>query len=93
MRPSGRAQEKKIIEVNAVSLRDFTTDKHQKVDDTPYGGGAGMVMKPEPMYAALKHPDAIPFRKADGLSKVKKIFSGDIKRRSGLYCFAARAAV
>ena len=77
----GRAQEKKIIEVNAVSLRDFTTDKHQKVDDTPYGGGAGMVMKPEPMYAALKHLDAIPFRKADGLSKVKKIFSGDIKKK------------
>ncbi len=51
----GRAQKEKIIKVNAVNLRDFTTDKHQKVDDTPYGGGAGMVMKPEPIYRALAH--------------------------------------
>ncbi len=50
----GRAQKKKKIKVNAINLRDFATDKHQKVDDTPYGGGAGMVMKPEPIYRALK---------------------------------------
>jgi len=49
-----RAIKKKIIKINAVNLRDFTTDKHQKVDDTPYGGGAGMVMKAEPIYKALK---------------------------------------
>jgi tRNA (guanine37-N1)-methyltransferase len=49
-----RAIKKKIIKINAINLRDFTTDKHQKVDDTPYGGGAGMVMKPEPIYKALK---------------------------------------
>lgn len=49
----GRAQAEKLITVNAVDLRDFTTDKHRTVDDTPYGGGAGMVMKPEPIYRAL----------------------------------------
>lgn len=76
-----RAQEKKLIDVNPVNLRDFTEDKHRTVDDTPYGGGPGMVMKPEPIYKALKSLDAIPFHKADGLSKVKKIFTMDIKNK------------
>ncbi len=77
----GRAQKNKIISVNAVQLRDFTTDRHKTVDDTPYGGGAGMVMKPEPLYAALKKLDAIPFNKVDGLTKVKKIFNGSLKNK------------
>jgi len=76
-----RAQKNKIIEVNAVHLRDFAEDKHQKVDDSPYGGGAGMVMKPEPLYKALLSLDAIPFRKATALSKLKKIFDGSLKRK------------
>ena len=49
-----RAQKNKLIKINAVNLRDFTDDKHKTVDDTPYGGGAGMVMKPDPIYVALK---------------------------------------
>jgi len=49
-----RAIKNGIIKVNAINLRDFADDKHQKVDDTTYGGGAGMVMKPEPIYLALK---------------------------------------
>lgn len=77
----GRAQKNKIISVNAVQLRDFTTDRHKTVDDTPYGGGAGMVMKPEPIFAALKSLDAIPFGKVDGLTKVKKIFNGSLKNK------------
>lgn len=44
----GRAAEDGILDLNVTNLRDFTTDKHRKVDDTPYGGGAGMVMMPEP---------------------------------------------
>ncbi len=72
----GRAQKNKIITVNPIQLRDFTTDKHKTVDDTPYGGGAGMVMKPDIIYAALKSIDAIPFKKVDGLTKIKKIFTG-----------------
>ncbi len=55
----GRAQKNKIIKINPVQLRDFAFDKHQKVDDTPYGGGAGMVMKPEPIYRALKSLKAL----------------------------------
>lgn len=72
----GRAQKNKIIKVNAINLRDFTDDKRKTVDDTPYGGGAGMVMKPEPIYKALKSIDAIPFKKVSGLEKVKKVFNG-----------------
>lgn len=68
-----RGQAAGVIDVDSVNIRDFTTDKHRQVDDTPYGGGAGMVMKVEPIHAALKSIDAIPFRKSDGLTKVTKI--------------------
>jgi tRNA (guanine37-N1)-methyltransferase len=54
-----RAQEKGIVELHIHNLRDWTTDKHHVVDDAPFGGGQGMVMKPEPIFAAvedLKHP-------------------------------------
>lgn len=49
-----RAIEKKIIEINVYNLRDFTTDKHKTVDDRPFGGGAGMVFKPEPIFKAVE---------------------------------------
>ena len=45
-----RAMENGLIELNAVNIRDYTLDKHMKVDDYPYGGGAGMVMQAEPIY-------------------------------------------
>lgn len=48
----GRAKEKDIIDINLINIRDFSEDKHKKVDDTPYGGGAGMVMKPDVVYSA-----------------------------------------
>jgi len=48
-----KAQEKKIISINLVDIRDFTEDKHNTADDKPYGGGPGMVMKPEPISKAL----------------------------------------
>jgi tRNA (guanine37-N1)-methyltransferase len=48
-----RALTKEKIKINIINLRDFTEDKHKTVDDTPYGGGAGMVMKVEPLYAAV----------------------------------------
>ena len=46
----GRATEKNIIEINLINIRDFSKDKHKKVDDTPYGGGAGMLMRPDVVY-------------------------------------------
>lgn len=49
-----RAREKKLITVKVRNLRDYTTDKHHKVDDRPYGGGPGMVMKVEPIFKAVQ---------------------------------------
>ena len=51
---TGRAMEKGLISVEAVNIRDYSTDKHRHVDDYPYGGGAGMVMQPGPVYAACE---------------------------------------
>lgn len=50
----GRAIENKVIDINLINIRDFSKDKHKKVDDTPYGGGAGMVIKPDVVYDAYK---------------------------------------
>ena len=49
-----RAQENRIVELYIHNLRDWTTDKHHVVDDAPFGGGQGMVMKPEPIFAAVE---------------------------------------
>src|SRR5437899_10730816 len=49
-----RAQEKGIVALHIHNLRDWTTDKHHIVDDAPFGGGQGMVMKPEPIFAAVE---------------------------------------
>ena len=48
------AREKGLVEINVHDLRKWTTDKHKTVDDTPYGGGPGMIMKIEPIYKAIK---------------------------------------
>lgn len=83
----GKAQESGLIEFKAHDLRNWTTDKHKTVDDTPYGGGAGMVMKPEPWGQALDSvltddsvvvfttPAGIPFTQglAQELSKEKHL--------------------
>src|SRR3954469_22150437 len=49
-----RAQENGALELHIHNLRDWTTDKHHVVDDAPFGGGQGMVMKPEPIFAAVE---------------------------------------
>ncbi len=56
----GRAREKGLVEYRMVNLRDFTHDRHRTVDDEPYGGGAGMVLKPEPFFEALDALDPDP---------------------------------
>lgn len=50
----GRARKKGLIELNCRNIRDYTQDKHRRVDDTPYGGGMGMVMQAEPIYNCYK---------------------------------------
>lgn len=58
----GKAIAKEIATVNIVNPRDFTTDKHRKVDDLTYGGGVGMLLKPEPMFAAVESLPVLPPR-------------------------------
>ena len=55
----GKARQDGLLELNVHDLRTFTTDRHRTVDDTPYGGGAGMVMKPEPWAQALESVAAV----------------------------------
>lgn len=74
-----RALERKIVEMNVYNLRDFTTDKHRVVDDYPYGGGPGMVMKPEPFFKAIESikKDGIP-RHTIMLSPQGRVFEQNI---------------
>lgn len=58
----GKALAKQIAQVNLANPRDFTTDKHRKVDDEPYGGGVGMLMKPEPIFSAVESLPVLPRR-------------------------------
>jgi tRNA (guanine37-N1)-methyltransferase len=81
----GRAIKNNLIEVGTHNLRDYTEDKHRKVDDTPYGGGAGMVMKIEPIYQAV---NSIRLRNKKSRvilfsAKGKKYTQKDAKRLSG----------
>ncbi|MDR3256885.1 MAG: tRNA (guanosine(37)-N1)-methyltransferase TrmD [Endomicrobium sp.] len=61
-----RASEKEILKINITDIRFFSKDKNKKVDDKPFGGGVGMVMKPEPLYDAIKSTGA---RKKNGAYK------------------------
>ncbi len=54
----GRAAENGLVSFDVVNIRDYSTDKHRKTDDTPFGGGAGMVMLPQPAFDALRSLDA-----------------------------------
>lgn len=58
----GKALAKQIADVHLTNPRDFTTDKHRRVDDEPYGGGVGMLMKPEPIFAAVESLPVLPRR-------------------------------
>jgi len=63
----GRARERGLLDLRIWDLRDFTADRHRQVDDAPYGGGAGMVMKAEPFFAAV---DAIRAERGSGIPRV-----------------------
>jgi tRNA (guanine37-N1)-methyltransferase len=58
----GKALAKEIAQVRLTNPRDFTTDKHHRVDDEPYGGGVGMVLKPEPLFTAVESLPVLPRR-------------------------------
>ena len=85
----GRAQKAGIIEVAAHNIRDFSTDKHRKTDDTPYGGGVGMVMTCQPIYDCYKSVEAtIPEgnrRRVIFMSPKGRIFNHSIARELAEY--------
>lgn len=84
-----RAKQNDLLEVNLHNIRDWAPDKHHTTDDTPYGGGGGMVMKPEPVYNAIEtilgippecpvilltpQGDTFTHHKAEALSKINRI--------------------
>lgn len=77
-----RAQAAGLMEVNLVNFRDYADNKHKSVDDIPYGGGAGMVLKPEPLFAALRAlPKAKGSRKVILLSPQGQPFSQALARK------------
>lgn len=51
----GKAKDSKIVEINLINFRDFTTDKHKRVDDYPFGGGAGMLLSPQPLFDCYEY--------------------------------------
>lgn len=75
----GKARQNDLVEIHTHDLRDYSEDKHKKVDDYPYGGGAGMVLTPQPIFSCIKHlkeqreydeiifmaPDGKPFKQKD----------------------------
>lgn len=71
-----KAIDQKTISVSAVNIRDFTKDKHRTTDDRPYGGGCGMVMKPEPLAAAIRYAkNEIPDSKTILLTPQGQVFN------------------
>jgi tRNA (guanine37-N1)-methyltransferase len=83
----GRAIERGVLDVKVRDLRDFTTDRHRVVDDTPYGGGPGMVLKPDPIFRAL---DAIEAERGAPLTVIltspqgTRFTQAEAQRLSGL---------
>jgi tRNA (guanine-N1)-methyltransferase len=77
----GRAFEAGIAALHTHNPRDYATDKYRKVDDVPYGGGAGMVLKPEPVFAAVEAIPALPRRRTLLMSPQGKVLEqADLRR-------------
>ena len=75
----GRAQKNGILKISVKDIRSFSKDKHKKADDKPFGGGAGMVMKPEPVYDAIKSCGKAPY--VIYMSPQGKTLNNDIVRK------------
>jgi len=75
-----KAIEKGLLEIRVHNLRDFTHDKHRQVDDRPYGGGEGMVLKPEPIFEAVEKIKVFPDASVYLLSPQGKRFNSELAR-------------
>lgn len=77
----GKAKEKKLVEIDAINIRDFTLNKHKKVDDYPYGGGAGMVMTPQPLVDSIRYCKKTNKGKVIFLGPRGKTFNQDMAKK------------
>jgi tRNA (guanine37-N1)-methyltransferase len=84
-----QAKKKKLVQIRLNDLRRFTHDRHRTIDDTPYGGGAGMILKPEPIFECIeglqsKRPyDEVIYLTADG-EKLNQKIANDLSLKSNL---------
>jgi len=86
-----RAQKKGLIKIGVHDLRQWTSDKHRSVDDSPYGGGPGMVMKVEPIYKVVKHITKLSFpRKRESRSWIPGQARNDRKGKRRVILFSAK---
>ena len=78
-----KAREAGVVEIRVHNLRDWTYDRHKTVDDRPFGGGEGMLLKPEPIFRRSKTiwPERQPERKVILLSAQGRLFDQDVARR------------
>ena len=82
----GRAKEKELIDINLINIRDFSNNKHKKVDDTPYGGGSGMVMMPDVVYRAYESVKTKDARELEeGTYFIADILGSDVYTDTGDY--------
>ncbi len=89
----GKAQERGLLDLDHFQIRDFATDKHRSVDDVTYGGGAGMVFKPEPTVAAIRHvwrPQAILIHPSPAAPAFTQEAARELARESHLVFVASR---
>ena len=81
----GRAIDKNIININTINIRDFSEDKHKKVDDTPYGGGAGMVIRADVVYNAycsIKAPGKVIYMSPRGKKLSNSVIKDVVKEKN-----------
>ncbi len=81
-----RAQDKGLVEIAVHDLRDYTTDRHRTIDDAPYGGGAGMVLKPEPLAACIEALQRRKARRRGDLSEPRTANSSSQRMATGCRC-------
>jgi len=91
----GKAWESGIIELRAINLRDFCTDRHRVTDDYPFGGGPGLVMKPEPIFRAVRHlkkdhPQAFCILTAPGGARFDQAMAMELAQKPHLIIFCGR---
>lgn len=76
-----RARDKGVLQINTINIRDYSRDKHLKCDDAPFGGGAGMIMTPQPVYDCIKSVDPDHEARRIYLSPRGKLLTADIAKK------------